>query len=61
MNYKAGKKQEVYCLEEGIGQSCISVKWILSRKIKNGTKARLYEATKKFHTKELHIHHTAHK
>ena len=37
------KKQEVYC-EEDTGQSCISVRWVLSRKIKNGenlTKARL--------------------
>ena len=39
------KKQEVYCGED-IGQSCISVKWVLSCKIKNGenvTKDRFYD------------------
>ena len=38
------KKQEVYCEEEDTGQSCISVRWVLSSKIKNGEnviKARL--------------------
>ena len=38
------KKQEVYCEEEDINQSCISVRRVLSRKIKNGEyvmKARL--------------------
>ena len=38
------KKQEVYCEEEKTGQSCISIRWVLSRKVKNGenvTKARL--------------------
>ena len=37
------KKQEVYCKEEDTDQSCISVRWVLSRKTKNGenvTKAR---------------------
>ena len=53
---KSWKKQEVYC-EEGIAQSCISVRWVLSRKIKNGenvTKARLcacgFEEIKDFPT-----------
>ena len=38
------KNQEVYCEEEDISQSCISVRWVSSCKIKNGenvTKARL--------------------
>ena len=50
------KKQEVYC-EEDIGKSCISVRWVLNRKIKNGeyvTKARLcargFEEIKDFPT-----------
>ena len=50
------KKQEVYC-EEYIAQSCVSVRWVLSRKIKNGeyvTKARLcacgFEEIKDFPT-----------
>ena len=37
------KKQEKYC-EKDIGQSCISLVWVLSHEIKNGenvTKARL--------------------
>ena len=37
------KKEEVCCEEEDIGQSCISVRWVLSWKIKNAenvTKAR---------------------
>ena len=51
------KKQEVYCEEEDIGQLCISVRWVLSRKIKKGeyvTKARLcargFEEIKDFPT-----------
>ena len=38
------KKQEVYREEEDMGQSCISVRWVLSQKVKNGeniTKAKL--------------------
>ena len=38
------KKQKVYCEEEDADQSCTSVRWGLSCKIKNGenvTKARL--------------------
>ena len=38
------KKKEVYREEEDMGQLCISVTWVLSRKVKNGeniTKARL--------------------
>ena len=41
---KDWKKQEEYCEEEDPSQSCISVRWVLSRKFKNGqnvTKARL--------------------
>ena len=39
------KKQNVYREEEDMGQSCISVRWVLSQKVKNGqniTKARLF-------------------
>ena len=39
------KKQNVYREEEDMGQSCISVRWVFSRKVKNGqniTKARLF-------------------
>ena len=39
------KKQEVYVEEDDINQSCISAKWVLSWKVKEGqsiTKARLY-------------------
>ena len=38
------KKQKVYCEEEDTDQSCTSIRWVLSRKIKNGenvTKPRL--------------------
>ena len=51
------KKQEVYREEEGMGQWCISVRWVLSWKVKNGeniTKARLcargFEEVKDFPT-----------
>ena len=53
------KKQEVFC-EEDIGQSCISVRWVLLCKIKNGenvTKASLcacgFEEIKDFPTDPL--------
>ena len=41
---ESSKKHEVYCKEEDTGQSCISVRWVLSHEIKNRenvTKARL--------------------
>ena len=41
---KDWKKQEEHCEEEDPSQSCISVRWVLSRKFKNGQnvkKARL--------------------
>ena len=51
------KKQEVYREEEDMGQWCISVRWVLSQKVKNGeniTKARLcargFEEVKDFPT-----------
>ena len=54
------KKQEVYCEEEDIGQSFISVTWVLSRKTKNGENVKkpgsLPAASKKLRT-SLQIHH----
>ena len=51
------KKQEVYCKEEDTDQSCISVRWVLNRKTKNGenvTKTRFctrgFEEIKDFPT-----------
>ena len=45
------KKEEVYREKEDMRQSCILVKWVLSRKVKNGeniTKARGFEEVKDF-------------
>ena len=51
------EKQKLYCEEEDISHSCISVRWVLSCKIKNGenvTKARVcarrFEEIKDFPT-----------
>ena len=51
------KKQEIYREEEDMGQLCISVRWVLSQKVKNGENiiktrpcARGFEKVKDFPT-----------
>ena len=52
-------KQNVYIEENYIGQSCISTRWVITKKVLDGdkTKARLYargfEETQKFRTDSL--------
>ena len=44
LELESWQKQNVYVAEDDIGQNCISVRWVISKKIVNGehiTKARL--------------------